>query len=223
MNTERSELEVRAARHAALADAARLRIVDLLTLGDLSPREVQDALGMPSNLVAHHLGVLEREGMITRRRSEGDKRRSYVHLVPEAVTGLGPSAAAAARRVLFVCTGNSARSQLAAAIWATRSSIPATSAGTKPAAAVAAGAVAAAERHGVQLQDAPPRHVDDVATETDFIVTVCDSAHEALAGSDALHWSVPAPGSAGTDRAYDTAFDDLATRIDALAGRLAPA
>lgn len=223
MNNERSDLEVRAARHAALADPVRLRIVDLLSLGDRSPRELQDALGAASNLIAHHLGVLEREGMIVRTRSEGDKRRSYVHLAPDAASGLGPSATAAARRVLFVCTGNSARSQLAAAIWATRSSIPATSAGTKPASAIAAGAVAAAERHGLTLQGAPPRHVDDVAAETDFIVTVCDSAHEALAGTDALHWSVPAPGSAGTDGAYDTAFDDLATRIDALAGRLTPA
>ncbi len=223
MDGERSELEVRAARHAALADPARLRIVDLLTLGDRSPKELQEALGVASNLIAHHLGVLERESMIVRTRSEGDKRRSYVHLVPDAASGLGPSAAAAARRVLFVCTGNSARSQLAAAIWATRSSIPATSAGTKPAPAIAAGAVAVAERHGLTLQGAPPRHVDDVAAETDFIVTVCDSAHEALAGIDALHWSVPAPGSAGTDLAYDSVFDDLATRIDALAGRLTPA
>ncbi len=223
MNDERSELEVRAARHAALADPARLRIVDLLTLGDRSPKELQEALGVASNLIAHHLGVLEREGMIVRSRSEGDKRRSYVHLVPDAASSLGPSTAAAARRVLFVCTGNSARSQLAAAIWATRSSIPATSAGTKPAPAVAAGAVAAAQRHGLQLQDASPRHVDDVAAETDFIVTVCDSAHEALAGADALHWAVPAPGSSGTDAAYDRAFGDLTERIDALAGRLTPA
>lgn len=223
MNGERSELEVRAARHAVLADPARLRIVDLLTLGDRSPKELQEALGVASNLIAHHLGVLDREGMIVRTRSEGDKRRSYVHLVPDATSGLGPSAAAAARRVLFVCTGNSARSQLAAAIWATRSSIPATSAGTKPATTVAPGAVAAAERHGLQLQDAPPRHVGDVAAETDFIVTVCDSAHETLDGADALHWAVPAPDSAGTDAAYDRAFDDLTERIDTLAGRLTPA
>ncbi len=223
MNNERSDLEVRAARHAALADPARLRIVDLLTLGDLSPRELQDALGMASNLVAHHLGVLEREGMIVRSRSEGDKRRSYVRLAAEATAGLGPSAAAAARRVLFVCTGNSARSQLAAALWERRSSIPAVSAGTKPAAAIAAGALGAAERHGLQLRDATPQHLSDVREDADFIVTVCDAAHELLAGADALHWSVPAPGTAGTDAAYDAAFDELAERVDALAGRLTPA
>ncbi len=223
MNDERSDLELRAARHAALADPARLRIVDLLTLGDLSPRELQDALGIASNLVAHHLGVLEREGMIVRSRSEGDKRRSYVRLVAEATAGLGPSAAAAARRVLFVCTGNSARSQLAAALWERRSSIPAASAGTKPAATIAAGALGTAERHGLQLREAAPQHLSDVLEDADFIVTVCDAAHESLAGADALHWSVPAPGAAGTDAAYDAAFDELAERIDALAEQLVPA
>lgn len=223
MNGERTDLEVRAARHAALAEPARLRIVDLLTLGDLSPRELQDRLGMASNLVAHHLGVLEREGMIVRARSEGDRRRSYVHLTAAATEGLGPSATAAARRVLFVCSGNSARSQLAAALWRERSDIPAASAGTRPAERVAAGAVATAERHGLHLVGATPQHIDDVTEATDFVVTVCDAAHESLGADVALHWSIPAPGAVGTDAAYDAAFDDIAARVDLLADRLAPA
>jgi ArsR family transcriptional regulator, arsenate/arsenite/antimonite-responsive transcriptional repressor / arsenate reductase (thioredoxin) len=37
---------------------------------------------MPSNLLAHHLRVLEEAGLVTRHRSEGDKRRSYLRLVP---------------------------------------------------------------------------------------------------------------------------------------------
>ena len=223
MNNERSDLEARAARHAALADPARLRIMDLLSLGDRSPRELQDELGAASNLVAHHLAVLEREGMIVRTRSEGDKRRSYVRLVPEATEGLGPSSEAAAQRVLFVCAGNSARSQLAAALWRRRSSIPAVSAGTRPAAAIAAGAFNTAQRHGLQLPDTTPQHISDVREDTDFIITVCDAAHELLAGEDALHWSVPSPGAAGTDATYDATFDELTERVDALAARLAPA
>lgn len=223
MNNERNELEARAARHAALADPARLRIMDLLSLGDRSPRELQDELGAASNLVAHHLAVLEREGMIVRTRSEGDKRRSYVRLVPGATEDLGPSGAAAAQRLLFVCTGNSARSQLAAALWKLRSSIPAASAGTKPAAAIAAGALSAAERHGLQLPDTTPQHISDVREDADFIITVCDAAHELLAGEDALHWSVPAPGTVGTDATYDATFNELAERIDTLATRLTPA
>lgn len=223
MNNERTGLEARAARHAALADPARLRIVDLLTLSDLSPRELQDRLGMASNLIAHHLGVLEREGMIVRTRSEGDRRRSYVHLTPAASEGLGPSASAAARRVVFVCTGNSARSQLAAALWQQRSGIPAVSAGIRPAERVSPGAVGAAERHGLDFVGATPQDVRDVVVDTDFIVTVCDAAHESIERGAELHWSVPAPGAVGTDAAYDAAFDDLAARVDVLADRLTPA
>jgi protein-tyrosine-phosphatase len=222
MNIERTDLEARAARHAALADPARLRIVDLLTLSDLSPGELQQRLGMPSNLVAHHLGVLEREGMISRRRSEADRRRSYVHLVPEGFSQLGPSSAAAARRVLFVCTANSARSQIAAELWAQRSSIPAVSAGTHPATVIAAGAIATAQRHGLDLPVRAPQGMADVSMDADLIITVCDAAHEEL-GTDALHWSIPDPVAVGTDDAFDAAFEELAVRVDALAARLTPA
>ena len=63
MNIERTaELERRADIHAALADPARLQIVDTLSLGDASPSELQELLAMPSNLVAHHLKVLEGVG-----------------------------------------------------------------------------------------------------------------------------------------------------------------
>jgi len=222
MNNERTTLEARAALHAALSDPARLRIVDLLTLGDLAPRELQDQLGMPSNLVSHHLGVLEREGIISRKRSEADRRRSYVRLNRDAFDHLGPSATAAARRVLFVCTANSARSQLAVELWARRSSIPATSAGTHPASSIAPGAIATALRHGLALPDRAPVSIADVAENADLVITVCDAAHEAL-GTDALHWSIPDPTIDGTDDAFDHAFDELVERIDDLAARLSPA
>ena len=47
-----------------MGDPARLLIIDTLSMGDASPTELQTALGMPSNLLAHHLKVLEGEGMI---------------------------------------------------------------------------------------------------------------------------------------------------------------
>lgn len=219
MDEERADLQLRASRHGALADAARLRIADLLTLGDLSPRELQDRLGMPSNLIAHHLGVLERVGLVSRTRSEADKRRSYVRLERAGLDGLGPSAIAAARRVVFVCTANSARSQLAAELWRHRSDVPVISAGTHPASAVAPGAVAVARRHGVDLVDCVPRAFSGVADEADLIVTVCDAAHEELSG-DALHWSIPDPVAIGTDAAFDAAFVELSRRVDDLAARV---
>ena len=55
-------LERRTAIHAALADPARLQMVDHLSVGDASPTELQSKLAMPSNLLAHHLAVLERPG-----------------------------------------------------------------------------------------------------------------------------------------------------------------
>src|SRR6478609_2097845 len=109
MDPERfPDFERRAAVHAALADPARLRITDMLADGDASPSELAAMLAMPSNLLAHHLRVLEQAGIITRRRSEGDRRRTYLQLVPGALDPLTVPPARTARRVLFVCTANSA-------------------------------------------------------------------------------------------------------------------
>jgi len=117
METEQiSGVAGRAAVHAALADPARLQIIDTLGAGDASPSELAAMLAMPSNLLAHHLHVLEQAGLITRRRSEGDRRRSYLRLIPDALDAIGTPPARTARRVLFVCTANSARSHLAAAL-----------------------------------------------------------------------------------------------------------
>src|SRR3974390_2912165 len=105
----------RAAVHAALSDPARLQIIDTLGAGDASPSELAAMLAMPSNLLAHHLQGLEQAGLITRRRSEGDRRRTYLKLIPGALDSLAPPSARAALRVLFVCPAHSARSALAPA------------------------------------------------------------------------------------------------------------
>jgi protein-tyrosine-phosphatase len=210
----------RVAKHAALADPARLRIVDLLTLGDFSPTELQAELGMPSNLLSHHLRTLEEAGLATRHRSEADRRRSYVRLAAGALEGLVPGVEHGARRVLFVCTRNSARSQLATALWRQVSEIPSTSAGTHPADRIAQGAAEVARRHGVDLADLSPRRLDQVAAEGDFVVTVCDNAHEELAGLGGVHWSVPDPLRLNTEEAFEKAFDDIAHRINDLAPRV---
>ncbi len=221
MITEPAEpFQARVAKHAALADPARLRIVDLLTLGDLSPMELQAELGMPSNLLSHHLRTLEGAGLATRHRSEADRRRSYVRLAAGALEGLAPGAEHEARRVLFVCTRNSARSQLAAALWTQISNIPSTSAGTHPADRMAQGAIDVARRHGVELGDLFPRRLDHVAHAEDFVVTVCDNAHEELAGLRSIHWSVPDPLRLNTDEAFEDAFTDISHRIDDLSPRL---
>jgi protein-tyrosine-phosphatase/DNA-binding HxlR family transcriptional regulator len=222
MNIEITEsIEQRAAKHAALSEPARLHIVDLLTLGDLSPSEIHQAVGIPFNLVTHHLNTLEAAGMISRSRSEADKRRSYVRLTETAVRGLVPGMAGRADRVVFVCTANSARSQLAAALWAEVSPIPAASGGTHPADRIDPCTVATAQRHHLTLLDTHPRSLANVSTDHDFVITVCDKAHEELGTTGNLHWSIPDPVRGGTKAAFEIAFTQLQHRITDLAPRLA--
>ena len=222
MNSELT-LEQRAARHAALAEPVRLEMVDLLTLGDLSPSELQSRLGVPSNLLAHHLNVLENAGVVARDRSEADRRRSYVRLEGVALTQLGIGHTVTAKRVVFVCTANSARSQIAAALWSRASSIPTASGGTHPAERIDPGAIETARGHGLSLGDRPPRLLDAMREAGDYIVTVCDNAHEQLHSVDALHWSVRDPVRAGTAAAFELAYEELERRVDGLALRVVAA
>ncbi|RYU14917.1 ArsR family transcriptional regulator [Nocardioides iriomotensis] len=226
-------VEQRARVHAALADPHRLRIVDALFASDLSPAELGDRLGLASNLLAHHLRTLETAGVLTRHRSSGDRRRTYLTLAASALTDLTPVDSGldrgAVTRVVFVCTANTARSQLAASLWTLASPVPATSAGTHPADRIAPGALDVARRHGMPLEQARPRSLDQLdqpVTDTDYLVTVCDHAHEELAldrtrPADA-HWSVPDPVAADTPAAFDVAYDDLAGRVAHLSPRLIP-
>jgi ArsR family transcriptional regulator, arsenate/arsenite/antimonite-responsive transcriptional repressor / arsenate reductase (thioredoxin) len=227
MNAERiSGLERRASVHAALAEPARLAITDALADGDASPSELAGMLAMPSNLLAHHLKVLEETGLVARHRSEGDRRRTYLRLVPGALDALTGPPGRVARRVVFVCTANSARSHLAAALWRRASALPAASAGTRPASRIDPGAVEAARRHQLPLPRIRPRPVGDVLHDGDLVVTVCDLAHEELGSRAAMHWpavhwSVPDPVPEGDPDSFDAALAELDRRVTRLAPRLA--
>ncbi|WP_406080172.1 helix-turn-helix domain-containing protein [Micromonospora sp. NBC_00858] len=225
MTTEFASLSGRARIHAALGDPARLAIVDALTLGDASPGEIAHDLGMPTNLVAHHVKVLTEAGLVVRGRSEGDRRRTYLRLQPEALATLTPPPLARVGRVVFVCTRNSARSQLAAALWSDRTQTAAASAGTKPAGQVHPRAVAVAHRHGLDLNPTGTSHVADILRDDDLVIAVCDNAHEELTGPvrPRLHWSVPDPVRVDTDAAFEAAFADLAARVDRVAPVITPA
>lgn len=227
------ETDLRVARLAALADPTRLRIADHLHGGDVSPSELAAALDVSSNLLAHHLAALERAGVVTRHRSHADRRRTYLHLEQTALLGLLPDGTAPRRRpsrVVFVCTANSARSQLAAALWPLASDLPVVSAGTRPSRGVAEGAIAAARRHRLDLTGAVPQPLDGVLRDGDLVVTVCDAAHEELgeihrraAGvrlAQLRHWSLPDPVADGSQRAFDATVSDLAERIAHLAAQL---
>jgi len=203
--------------HAALGDEARLQLVDLLLEGDLSVRELAAALGMPGNLLAHHLNVLDDAGVIDRRQSEGDHRRRYVTLQRQALIGL-KLATHISSPVVFVCNRNSARSQYAAAYWTMRTGRDAASAGANPAAAIHPLAIRVANERGLDLSAARPRGYDSLAQSPELLSSVCDQAREADLpyAQRHIHWSIPDPVAAGRISAFRSAFDDIEHRVDAL-------
>lgn len=201
--------------HAALGDEMRLAIAEELRHSDRSPKEIAAMLGIRSNLLAHHLDVLEEAGAIDRVVSSGDARRRYVRLSGRAATLLGPPGAPP-RDVLFVCTRNSARSQLAAALWRARTTRPARSAGTDPADSVNPGAVEAARRAGLSLAGVRPRRLGRVASGVQ-VISVCDLVHEEIAPpSSWWHWSIPAASRGTRTGSYDGVLAMLNERMDRL-------
>jgi protein-tyrosine-phosphatase len=121
--------------------------------------------------------------------------------------------------MVFLCTHNSARSQLAAALWQARTGEAARSAGSEPAPRVHRGAVAAARRAGVDLSDAIPRRIGVIPTGSQ-VVTVCDLVHEDLDPSPTWwHWSIPDPVDDGSARAFDAVVDELHDRIERIVPR----
>lgn len=140
-------------------------------------------------------------------------------------------------RVLVLCTGNSARSQIAEALLAVRGAgrVAAASAGSRPAPQVNPYAVEILRAQGITWDARRPQHVDAVAGEPfDLVITVCDDARDAcpvLPGAAAqVHWGLPDPAAeteaAAARRAFAATCEALAARVDALLAlpleRLAP-
>jgi arsenate reductase len=133
-----------------------------------------------------------------------------------------------AMRVLFLCTGNSARSQIAETVLNRkgRGRFVAESAGSQPAARVNPHAIDVLERHGYFWTGGRPRSVDQVLDgDWDFVITVCDRAREAcpiFPGQPVVaHWGMPDPAAVeGAEEEKRRAFDDtlvlVSRRIDLL-------
>jgi protein-tyrosine-phosphatase len=216
------DIKKRAGIHAALGEPARLAIVEALRLSDQSPSSLRHWLGIDSNLMAHHLDVLAGVGLIERISSSGDRRRKYVRLTDHALENLFPAPPLFVTAILFVCTHNSARSQLAAALWNCQSGVRAESAGTHPSDQVHPLAVAVAACRGIDLAAVVPRSLSQVTIRPDLVVTVCDRAHEELGSTEQprLHWSIPDPVETGTVEAFDEAMQILDRRIKVLSERV---
>jgi len=131
-------------------------------------------------------------------------------------------------RLLFLCTGNSARSQMAEAILNAkgRGRFEAASAGSQPAIRVNPYAIEMLREFGIRWAGHPPRRVDGLEREHwDFVITVCDHAKEAcpiFPGQPVLaHWSIADPAEVDGDdatkqAAFRAAFLELSRRIDHL-------
>ena len=212
-------LQTRAARHLALGDVRRLEIVESLAGSDRAVSDLAALVDMPSNLLAHHLEVLEKSGLIERRVSEGDRRRKYVTLrwdnLPPA-----PAPVISMAKVAFVCTHNSARSQFAAALWEEATGAAVASAGAEPAPVVHPKAVSVASEFGVDLSGRTPSGFDSIPWKPDLVVSVCDRALEGgipEAGTH-VHWSIPDPVRVGAVSSFRSAFGDIARRVEHLTG-----
>jgi protein-tyrosine-phosphatase len=210
----------RATVHAALGDTNRLKLVDALGVADLTVRELGTEVGLPGNLLAHHLKVLEQAGLIERHRSEGDARRRYVSLRGQVLSHLIPPVFGAEGSILFVCTHNSARSQYAAARWREATGRSSDSAGSEPATRVHPLAIKAAADAGIDLSDAVPRPYGSIGHIPDLLVSVCDRVREGdlPAAARRIHWSIPDPVATGRLADFRSAFAEIDRRIERLAG-----
>jgi protein-tyrosine-phosphatase/DNA-binding HxlR family transcriptional regulator len=202
----------RAEVYAALGDPRRLEIAEELAVSDRTPGELVEKLELSSALLAHHLDVLEEAGLIERFGSSADRRRRFVRLNEQH--RMLVDARIAPRRVVFICRANSARSQLAAALWRKITGSEASSAGTQPARDVHRLTIEIAARHGLDLGAAVPRAFTNSLGRGATLITVCDQSHDDLvAPLTRLHWSVPDPVQIGSLAAFERTLKQLTERM----------
>ncbi|MBS9374768.1 arsenate reductase/protein-tyrosine-phosphatase family protein [Rhodococcus sp. B50] len=223
------------------AHPVRWQLLTALSGGDYRVREMVSLVGEPQNLVSYHLRLLRDGGLVRASRSSFDGRDSYYHLdldrCTEMLAGTGavlhpalgcnrpPVTFTSAKPspVLFVCTGNSARSVIAEALLRQRTggTVDTTSAGTRPKRDMHPNTVRVLrEEFGIDITGRHPRHLGSLAGRRfGTVITLCDKAREACPEFDddtrSIHWSIPDPAAAG-DVGDDTcpAFRATAAEID---------
>jgi protein-tyrosine-phosphatase/DNA-binding transcriptional ArsR family regulator len=224
-----------------LADPLRWQLLSELGHSDRRVGELVHHVGRPQNLVSYHLAALRSAGIVRARRSSADGRDIYYNvdlmrcrdLLGEAGLALHPGLAltpatprgVAPRRsrprVLFLCTGNSARSQIAEALVEHRSSgaVEARSAGSHPK-SLHANAVRVMAERGIDISGNATKHFRRYARgHFDYVVTLCDKVREICpefpGAPIATHWSIADPAAAGeSDETTYPAFELVADEID---------
>ena len=231
----------------------RWQLLSELARSDRQVRELTTLVGQRQSLTSYHLGRLRGEGLVTMRRSSADKRDAYysldlaacrgrladagaalhpgLRLVPAALTppsgGPGRQPTQPPVRVLFLCTGNSSRSQMAEAILRQEGGpwTEPVSAGSHPK-ALHPNAVRVMRERGIDIRGHRSKHLGDFAGQRfDHVISLCDRVREVcpdFPGPPAVaHWSIPDPAAeeaADEDSyaAFARAADELSTRIQFL-------
>jgi ArsR family transcriptional regulator, arsenate/arsenite/antimonite-responsive transcriptional repressor / arsenate reductase (thioredoxin) len=228
-----------------LAEPRRWRLVAELARSDRRVSELTETLGESQNLVSYHLRELRAAGLVSARRSSFDGRDRYYRvdlarcrevlrtaggdLHPGLVLDVGPASPfrSARGRVLFLCTGNSARSQVAEALLRARSagSVDARSAGSHPKPLHPLAVEVMAER-GIDLSSHAPKPLGQyLRIRFDRVVTLCDRVREVCpefpGHPRSSHWSVADPAvERGTDAQRRAGFERLADELDERVGFL---
>jgi protein-tyrosine-phosphatase/DNA-binding transcriptional ArsR family regulator len=224
----------------------RWRLLVELARSDRRVRELVAAVGQPQNLVSYHLRLLRAGGLVSCRRSSFDGRDTYYHLdldrCADTLAGAGAALHPALRTevarppaprrgvyrpaVLFVCTGNSARSPIAEALLRHRAGdwVRVASAGSLPKPRLHPNAIRVMRAgYGIDLADQRPRHLDTALAwhRFDHLITLCDKVREICPEPDPAtrlaHWSIPDPA-----RSNYLAFQHTTAELDTRIGHLLP-
>ena len=235
------------------AHPLRWRLLAELADSDYRVRELVTRVDQPQNLVSYHLRLLRDSGLVRAARSSFDGRDSYYHLdldrCADALSASGAALHPALRppaappvppveqdgsrtiAVLFVCTGNSARSPIAEALLRhhTADRVAATSAGSRPAGRLHPNTVRVLrETFGIDVSGRRPRPLEALTGRRfDHVITLCDKAREVCPEFPRhprrVHWSIPDPGAAGdTDDETYPAFERVAAEIATRVRHLLP-
>jgi ArsR family transcriptional regulator, arsenate/arsenite/antimonite-responsive transcriptional repressor / arsenate reductase (thioredoxin) len=230
-----------------LAHEVRWQLLAALSRSDYCVQELVNRLHKPMNLISYHLRLLRTAAIVHERRSSADARDVYYsldlehfhHQFKAAVEGLHPAlgdpqpASAPTTvdvtqpraRVLFLCTHNSARSQLAEALLRHLAGgrAEAFSAGTEPG-RVHPQALAVLDRQGVAAEGLYSKSVTQfVGQHFDYVITVCDRAKESCpifpGDPERIHWSFPDPSAVAPEEqplAFTQTFVGLEKRLKLL-------
>ena len=227
-----------------LGDPLRWQLVVELGRSDRRVGELVHLVEKPQNLVSYHLAELRRAGIVSARRSSADGRDVYYRadlfrcrdLLGEAGLSLHPglsvlptppdavSPRRARPRLLFLCTGNSARSQIAEALVEHRSggTVAARSAGSHPK-PLHPNAVRVMAERGVDIAGRPTKSLRRFArSRFDRVITLCDKVREICpefpGAPIAAHWSIADPAATGDDDettypAFKHVADEIESRV----------